>query len=301
MFGTLVCLLALAFAACTGPNPAYRGAGGAVESPDAAGSPSGDAPADMGSLDARPDRPGPDSATDRANEAESDAGGFAVTPRLVGYWKLDEAPGALTALDSSGNGNHGTLEGLDPQTAWVAGRLGNAIQFTPAEGGEAGVQVPLSSSLSGVNTFTLAAWIYRTGLLATQNTCVISRQLGSEHWEIYNLSTINDELVIYAVTDPSAAPRVRIAGAAPVDQWMHVAATYDGANLRLYKNGVEIGFSPLSRQLPSDQTPLYIGTNKNPLRNDVFLGLIDEVVLYGVALSAADVARLHGGTSPEEL
>jgi hypothetical protein len=294
--------LTLAAAACTGPNPAYRGPLTAADH-DASGHSGWDARvADGAPGDAPPGPSGRDAAADRANQGgASDAGSYSVNARLVGYWKFDEAPGALTARDSSGNDNHGTLEGLDPQAAWVAGRQGNAIQFTTADAGAGGVLVPLSESLSGVRAFTVAAWIYRSGLLATQNTSVVSRQLGSQFWEIYNLSTINDELVIYAATDTTPAPGVRVAGVAPVDQWMHVAATYDGAYLRLYKDGVELGATSLSRALPSADNPLYIGTNKNPQRNDVFIGLIDEVVLYGVALPAADIARLHGGTPPEEL
>src|ERR1700690_1160553 len=43
---------------------------------------------------------------------------------LVGLWHLDDAVGSTLARDSSGNGNDGTLVGLDPTQAWVAGRQG---------------------------------------------------------------------------------------------------------------------------------------------------------------------------------
>ena len=44
---------------------------------------------------------------------------------LVAHWRFDETSGT-TALDSSGNGLNGTLEG-DPQ--WVAGAIGGALEF----------------------------------------------------------------------------------------------------------------------------------------------------------------------------
>ncbi len=46
-------------------------------------------------------------------------------PSLVGYWKLDDGSGMI-AVDSSPNGNDGTLEG-DPQ--WVEGWIDGAMDF----------------------------------------------------------------------------------------------------------------------------------------------------------------------------
>src|SRR6185369_1481153 len=37
---------------------------------------------------------------------------------LIGYWRLNDAPGSATARDYSVWGNDGTLVGLDPATAW---------------------------------------------------------------------------------------------------------------------------------------------------------------------------------------
>jgi Concanavalin A-like lectin/glucanases superfamily len=219
-------------------------------------------------------------------------------PRLVGYWRFDEGPGT-TAVDSSGNDNHGTLESLDPASARVPGRQGSALEFGAGASGAAGVRVPLTSSITGIRQFTMAAWIWRSGSFPTQNTAVLSRQLGTTSREIYGLSTLGNDLVIYAGTDATPAPEVRGSGAAPVGVWLHATATFDGTTLRLYRDGQQIGSYPLTRALPQDpSTPLYIGTNKNPARNDVFLGRIDEVALYNVALPAQSVAALAGGASP---
>ena len=54
---------------------------------------------------------------------------------LVAWWKLDDGSGT-TAMDSSGNGNDGTVEG---GAQWVAGQLGGALQFN---GSDADVRAP---------------------------------------------------------------------------------------------------------------------------------------------------------------
>jgi hypothetical protein len=281
----LVLLLIGLCAACTGPNPAYEAFPLAH-------------PGDAAPEAARDAGAGLDGA---AYANRSDGASGLPNGRLVGYWRFDEAPGATTATDSSGNGNHGVLEALDPAQVWVTGHSGNAIEFASGADPGAGVRVALSQSLASIQKFTVSAWIYRPALLATKNTSVLSRQLSTQSQEIYNLNTLNDELVIWASTDISPAPAVRIAGAAPVGVWMHVAATFDGASLRLYRDGQLLGTTPLTRALPTDSSPLYIGTNKNATRNDVFLGLIDEVALFAVPLSDAAIMQLATGTAPTSL
>jgi len=56
---------------------------------------------------------------DASDDASDDAGPATLRRGLVGLWHLDDGVGSTVALDSSGNGNHGTLVGLDPALAWV--------------------------------------------------------------------------------------------------------------------------------------------------------------------------------------
>ena len=74
------------------------------------------------------------------------------------------------------------------------------------------------------------------------------------------------------------------------NQWYHAAATYDGALLKLYVNGVLEGAVATS-VLPNNTTyPLQIGGNS--LQNVWFPGCLDDVRIYGTTLSSADVATL---------
>src|SRR5262249_27167209 len=74
---------------------------------------------------------------------------------LMGWWKLDDASGT-TALDSSGNGNNGTLSG----GTWTTGQVGGALNLN---GVNQSVQAASTSSLNTPTTgITLAAWIYPT-------------------------------------------------------------------------------------------------------------------------------------------
>ena len=63
-----------------------------------------------------------------------------VRADLVGWWRLDDGSGT-TAIDSSGSGNDGTLNG-DPK--WVAGKVGGALEM---DGGDF-VEVPGVSEIA---------------------------------------------------------------------------------------------------------------------------------------------------------
>jgi hypothetical protein len=290
--GVLALAAVSALVACTVPNPSYRTGWPVDAGADGDGS--------------RPDVPLAD-VLEELDPADAEPAGDASPmppdppPRLVGYWKLDEAAGSTMALDSSGSGNHGWLESLDSTQARVAGHRGSAVRFAAGESGDAGIRVPLSPSLAGLREFTVAAWVNHSAVPVGQNASVVSRQIAATTWEVFNLNTSGDELTVYACTDQQPYPRVRVPGAAPFERWVHVAATFDGAQLRLYRDGLEIGSAALTRPLPTADNPLYIGTNKNPTRNDVFAGLIDEVVLYSAALPATSLRALMDGSDPASL
>ena len=81
-----------------------------------------------------------------------------------------------------------------------------------------------------------------------------------------------------------------------VDSWAHLAATYDGANVRLYVNGVQVGISAQTGTIGTTPTLLRIGGSQ------YFSGVIDEVRIYNVALTQAqiqgDMNTPVGGATP---
>ena len=79
-----------------------------------------------------------------------------------------------------------------------------------------------------------------------------------------------------------------LTGTLPHGAYSYVAATYDGATMRLYVNGLDVGDSPSTRALP-DSPDLHLqvgGICGVP-------GSLDEVALYDYALPPARVRAHH--------
>jgi hypothetical protein len=75
--------------------------------------------------------------------------------------------------------------------------------------------------------------------------------------------------------------------ALPLDTWSHLAATYDGSDLRLFVDGVEVASTPRTGELATSSNPLEIGGDS--FYGQHFSGLIDEVRVYNTALTEAQI------------
>ncbi len=203
----------------------------------------------------------------------------------IGHWKLDDGAGT-TALDATVNGNNGTLE--DGPTV-VDGKFGQALAF---EGSR--VAIPASDSLTAdlfQGSFTLSAWINpkRTGNTWQQ----IFRSMIAD-------DTSNDTLFIN--NDGRLSWRGRIGGdwaggmcetapdVVPADQWTHIAVTGDGTNFRIYVNGALSQESAFQTTDGTNAT-YYIGGDPTWI-GESYAGMIDDVRIYNVALTAEEIEAL---------
>ena len=80
-------------------------------------------------------------------------------------------------------------------------------------------------------------------------------------------------------------------GTLPLNTWYHAAATYDGINMRLYLNGVQVASVAKSGSLaPCLDVPLHIG--RSPEGSNYLRGAIDDVRIYSSALNATEIKAL---------
>jgi hypothetical protein len=225
--------------------------------------------------------------------------------KLVGWWKFDDGSGAV-AVDSSGQKNDGEVMGLT-SSAWVTGKHGGALSF-PAGGRTGAVKIPLSPSLRALRQITVAAWINRVATSTELQPCVASQQDDIDlSGETFNLQAVREDLQAYVMTSKAAQSTgtgpfgILAPGKGSRQTWMHVAMTYDGATLRLFRDGAIITSVAITRPfLPSNQ-PFYLGVNRNGTDGTYvqpFEGLLDDIVIYSSALSPASIAALAEGAEP---
>ncbi|MBA7708334.1 hypothetical protein ES703_117232 [subsurface metagenome] len=83
-------------------------------------------------------------------------------------------------------------------------------------------------------------------------------------------------------------------GELQANEWYHLAATYDGENLKAYKNGVMITDNPDPSGAPNKEwATLKLARHAN--HGDYFEGIIDDVRIYSYDLTADEVAAIYTG------
>jgi hypothetical protein len=73
-----------------------------------------------------------------------------------------------------------------------------------------------------------------------------------------------------------------------VNNWSHIAMTYDGAALRVYQNGALVHTVNMTGNIINGAGPLRIGGNAS-WANEFFNGMIDDVRVYNRALTLAEI------------
>jgi Concanavalin A-like lectin/glucanases superfamily len=196
---------------------------------------------------------------------------------LVAAYSFDEGTGA-TVADSSGTGNSGTVA----NTTWTtSGRYGNALNFN---GSNALVSVADAPSLRLTNAMTLEAWVFPAVVNRAWRDVIYK---GDDNYYLEATSTRNPAVPVGGGRFGPAGTDVNGTASLPVNTWAHLALTYDGATLRLYVNGVQVGSRARSGNLVTSANPLQMGGDS--IHGQYFTGTIDEVRVYNQARSATQI------------
>jgi glucose/arabinose dehydrogenase len=207
---------------------------------------------------------------------------FAATagppPGLVASYGFEEGSGP-TVSDASGKNNTGTLA----NTTWSsAGKHGSALSF---DGTSSVVTVPAASSLDLTSGMTLEAWVNPSAAGGSWRTVVFRERTDGMLYSLYanNGSDRPVGQVFLANAERDAAGTTTVA----LNTWTHLAATYDGAAVRLYVNGSLVSTTPTTGSLAPSSRALKIGGNS--IWGEYYRGLIDDVRVYNRALSGAEI------------
>jgi Concanavalin A-like lectin/glucanases superfamily/Domain of unknown function (DUF1929)/Bacterial Ig domain/Bacterial Ig-like domain/Galactose oxidase, central domain len=196
---------------------------------------------------------------------------------LVGAWGFEAGTGTA-AVDSSPAGNDGTLNG---GTAWAtAGRFGKGLTF---DGSDDRVTIADADTLDLAIGMTVEAWVNPTAV-TNWRTVLMKEGTAALSYGVYANGDTNRPSV-HANTGNEVDTRGT--AALPANTWSHLAATYDGANLRLYLNGTQVSSRALTGPLNATSGPLRLGGNA--MWGEAFAGTIDEVRVYRRALTAGEI------------
>jgi hypothetical protein len=236
----------------------------------------------------------------RARDAQGNWGSISATffsPQAsvdpIGSWSFDEATGT-TAFDSSSTRSDAVLLN---GTAWASGHAGTALDF---DGTNDIVKVSGSDSFDTLGAVTVSAWIYPRSAGEAGKGRIVDKANGvtpTNGW-LLHVSGNGTQLSFLADYSSTNLARHAAANSIALNAWQHVTVTWDGgasaSGVHIYVNGREVSYatstSGTGSRVNDALEELKIGNDKSAART--FDGRIDEVRVWGRALSASEVAAM---------
>jgi hypothetical protein len=208
---------------------------------------------------------------------------------LVGHVLLDETAGQSVAIAANDKLQSGTTHG---RAEWTAGKFANGIRLS--EGGY--VDLGQLGSFERSGGFSFGAWVKPQ---AGGNGAVIARMDDANAYRGYDLLVSGNRISVHMIHRwPDNAIKINTKETIAGDDWTHVFVTYDGSSkasgINVYFNGKRqewtIEQDGLSDTIITDKS-LKLGRRTD---GSQFTGTVDDVQLYGRALTEVEVAMISG-------
>ncbi len=208
-----------------------------------------------------------------------------IDPKTAaGIWLFDEDKGN-TAGDISGNNNNGTIQGAK----WAKGKVGAALSFN---GVSDRVVVADANSLDLQKAWTITAWIFPNKTEVNYGHILGKRDdvAGNANYA-FRINNVGTGWESYFKRD-GAWQGVWGQGSVKKGEWSYMTATYDGKGvLTMYENGAQIGTGNIGGPPPAGTAEVNIAGWQNNT-SELLDGLLDEVALFGEALTPDDITNL---------
>lgn len=212
---------------------------------------------------------------------------------LLGHWKLDETAGN-TAHDSAGHGVNGTVS---PAPCWTAGKVGGALRADMTNG----VWVPESSHLDIGNAdadFSVACWLWVDTVRTEWPPHGVFTKRSPDGKRMLRLWVTRQgyssrNVLEYAIdTEHPEQEKGTVETEVARQRWTHVAFVKSGRELRLYLDGRLALCKALKGRALRIPGPINFGGIQ---------GMLDDMRLYGRALSDREVAEFAGAAGAAAL
>ena len=131
---------------------------------------------------------------------------------------------------------------------------------------------------------TVAGWVFPR----TSAGYIDKTRGGTAGWRSYNIAQRNGQWE-WGLANQANAKVTLQAGATKLKKWVHLAGTYDGKEMILYKDGEKIGTIAQTGPVQDSDSILALGCWPGGGISNFASILIDEVVIFNEALGAKEI------------
>ena len=190
--------------------------------------------------------------------------------KLIARWPLDEKSGDIVHDVIGGNDGTFAVGGFE----WVAGKFDGGLKF---DGATTHVEIPRNPALESADSVTLMLWVKFDSTAGRQEIVTY----GDSYFISLNAG------VFRAWIHQGGWPNADGVTAPEVGEWYFVAMTYDGADIKIYVDGVLEGTTASPGKI--DYLDIIMRFGKHHAENWVLNGILDEVEVWDKAMTEEEI------------
>jgi hypothetical protein len=231
-----------------------------------------------------------DRADARGDGVGSDGSPDAGVPGSRAWFPFEDT--TTTGYGDAMGGPPGTCTPPSCPTA-APGRHGRGVHF---DGVDDCIAVPDTRGVFSTQAITLAIWAQQDpgATAATSQFSMRADPSGNVRnaWQMEDYYMDGTLAFTSNHDSPNNVQALSAPGAIINGQWQHLAISWDGATKRLYVDGVSVASMAVAQPIFYDGHDAWIGCDDNIGISEVYLGTLDDFVVYDRALTDAEVALL---------
>ncbi len=214
-------------------------------------------------------------------------------------WHFDEGKGD-TCKEANGTGNDGVFTGDGKKDIkWVQGKSNKALEFSGEFGASQWVEVPHSADMDIRDAITMEAWVFPTTIDGDKRTIITKNSYYLQIEPTAQIATYFYEV------DP---PGYHLSnGTVKEKEWVHIAVTYDGKEIKIYINGKQdTKVVKATGQIRTNAgMGVHLGGEKDPANKGdccprYFQGIIDELKISNFAKTQAEIQASMGSSAVDK-
>ncbi len=214
-----------------------------------------------------------------------------------GFYRFDEGTGSAPN-DVSGFADTGTLLG-SPVPVWSTGASGNALSFTGSND-RVSVADPASGALDfGTGDFSISMWVKNPAGSGGFPFLLAKENIASPTRSGYEFFIIGPNQISFKTWESGVDIGGGAFGTVPADgNWHNIIGRRVSDRIEIYIDGTLAGTQMVAAANVSNNRALVLGIDDTANVNTDYDGQIDEVRLFGRALTAGEIAQLAAAPAP---
>jgi hypothetical protein len=209
---------------------------------------------------------------------------------LLAHWALDESQPGDVVVDSSGFGHSGQPSQNPPVPTDDVPLVGFQDRYSLSfNGQDQWIEIGNPGLLNLGGPISVAAWLRATSVAARGNIVAHGYRFGPS----YDFALrVDAGSYVFTTWDGVNHQAIAAISSDDVGTWVHLCGVFDGNGYQIYRNG-SLAAATVDATPPQSnvETNWVIGASAQ--QDNLMQGSIDDIRIYGRALSAAEVEALY--------